>query len=158
MIRLRKEENRNFRDIKVRFLEDPLYYTRNHFNEALKIKPSYAPAYYNIGLLYQKRKIFKEAEKNYKTALNLNPEHYPSYTNLGALLTNQDRVNEAIKVFRKGLEFFPDSPNLHYNFGCLLSQSGRRNEAIKEFRVVLKLDPGHNLAKRDLEVILKESE
>jgi tetratricopeptide (TPR) repeat protein len=129
-----------------------------HFNEAIKIKPFYAPAYYDIGLLYQKRKVFREAEKYYKTALRLNPEHYPSYTNLGALLADQGKIDEAVKVCQKGLEFFPDSPDLHYNVGCLLNRIGQKYEAVKEFRIVLKLDPEHSLAKRDLEMILKESE
>lgn len=59
---------------------------------------------------------------------------------------------------RKGLEFLPDSASLHYNLGYILGQNGQKDEAIKEFRIVLEIDPGHDLAKRNLEMILKESE
>jgi tetratricopeptide (TPR) repeat protein len=129
-----------------------------HFNKALKIQPTYAPAYYDMGLIYQKKKkMVKEAQSCYETALRLNPEHYPSYINLGALLADRGRAGEAVNLCRKGLEYFPDSADLHYNLGCFLSQNGQKDEAIKEFRQALKIDPNHNLAKQDLQKILKES-
>ena len=130
-----------------------------HFNKALKIQPTYAPAYYDMGLIYQKRKkMVKEAQSCYENALRINPEHYPSYINLGTLLADTGRVEEAIKLCQEGLEYFPDSADLHYNLGCFLSQNGQKDEAIKEFRQALKIDPNQNLAKRDLETILKGTE
>ncbi len=129
-----------------------------YFNEAITIKPFYAPAYYDIGLVYQKRQNLRAAKKHYETALRLNPEHYPSYINLGVLLADEGRLDEAIKLCRRGLQFLPDSANLRYNLGCFLNQNGQKDEAIKEFSAVLKIDPEHELAKKDLEKILRDSE
>jgi len=129
-----------------------------YFKEALKIKPTYAPAYYDIGLICQTKKMTKEAQSYYETAVRLSPEHYPSYINLGGLLAGQGKLDEAIRVCREGLSFCPDSVDLRYNLGCFLSLNGQKDEAVKEFRLVLKTDPGHKRAKRDLGKMLKESE
>jgi len=129
-----------------------------YFKEAIKIKSSYAPAHYDIGLVYQKEQNLRAAKKHYETAVRLNPEHYPSYINLGVLLADEGRVDEAIKICRRGLQFLPDSANLRYNLGCFLNQNGQKDEAIKEFSAVLEIDPEHELAKKDLEKILRDSE
>ena len=61
----------------------------SHLKEAIKIRPTYAPAYYDMGLIYQKKKMVKDARKKLQKSVRLNPEHYPSYINLGFLLAKR---------------------------------------------------------------------
>jgi tetratricopeptide (TPR) repeat protein len=129
----------------------------SYFIKTIRIKPTYAPAYYDMGLIYQKKKMNKEARRCYETALRLNPEHYPSYINLGDLLAENGRVDEAIKLCRKGMEFYPNSADLHFNLACFLRKNGQKDEAKQEFEATLKINPEHKPAKNDLESILKES-
>ena len=127
-----------------------------HLNEAVKIKPCYAPLYYSLGCIYQRKQMNQLAEQNYKLSLRLNPQYYASYINLGSLLADDGRVDEAIKVCRDGLQLRPDFEDLHYNLGCFLRQDGQTEQAVMEFQTVLKINPAHKSAKQELDDILKE--
>lgn len=73
---------------------------------------------------------------------------FRDYFDKAQLSTNRD---EQIALFRKGLEICPDDDVAHYELGRALLDAGRRGEAEKEFEAALKINPGFNEARRQLE-------
>jgi len=73
---------------------------------------------------------------------------FRDYFDKAQLSTNRD---EQISLYRQGLQLCPDDDVAHYELGRALVDAGRRGEAEKEFEAALKINPGFNEARRQLE-------
>ena len=73
-----------------------------HYQEALKIKPEYAEAQYNLGIALAACGRIDEAVEHYQKALEIRPDYAEAHINLGTVLLNQGRRDEARGVLPKG--------------------------------------------------------
>ena len=124
--------------------------------EALRLRPDYPEAHYNLGLLLSGLKRYDEAEKEYREALRLRPDYPAAHNNLGNLLSDLKRYEDAEREYREALRLRPDYPAAHNNLGNLLKELKRYDEAEKEYREALRLRPDFMLAYNNLFVLLIE--
>jgi tetratricopeptide (TPR) repeat protein len=119
-----------------------------HFGEALRLNPGYAPAHYNLGVALTQTGHLQEAMEHFREALRLNPDYAKAHYNLGVALTQTGHLQEAIEHFREALRLNPDYAPAHYNLGHALLQTGQPQEAIEHFQEALRLKlddaPAHN--------------
>ncbi|MBN2588607.1 MAG: tetratricopeptide repeat protein, partial [Sedimentisphaerales bacterium] len=120
---------------------------------AIKMYPTSADAYFNLGFAYHLKQMYDKAIANYKKALKMNPEHSKAYNNLGFLLYESGKVKEALSTYRTGIQYVPNNLDLHYNLGIMLNDQGQKEEAIKEFREALKIDPDYSNARKALQAL-----
>ena len=134
---------------------DMLGKAADEFSLASELAPWWPDAYYNLGLVEEKRGNYQDAidqlnlylyampnapdadgvkgkiyELEYKKdswnkAVDLN--------NQGIALLNQSRFQEALPIFKEALSLAPDSSYGHAALGYCLDQLGRYQEAISEF-------------------------
>jgi len=119
-----------------------------HFGEALRLNPGYAPAHYNLGVALTQTGHLQEAMEHFREALRLNPDYARAHYNLGVALTQTGHLQEAMEHFREALRLNPDYAPAHYNLGHALLQTGQPQEAIEHFQEALRLKlddaPAHN--------------
>jgi tetratricopeptide (TPR) repeat protein len=125
----------------------------NEYEAALRIKPDYEEAHYNLGI--ELAKIpgrLPDAIAHFEAALRLKPNHAEAHNNLGiALATIPDRSPDAIAHFEAALRIKPDYAEAHYNLGSELAKiPGRLPDAILEYEAALKINPGFAQACYDL--------
>ena len=88
--------------------------------------PEDADLYYNLGILYEKTKSPKKAEKSYKKAISIYP-HEDFYYNLGEVLVTLEKWDEAAEAFKEVIKRDSKDGNSYFNLGlCYL-----HNENIK---------------------------
>jgi Flp pilus assembly protein TadD len=87
------------------------------YEAALRLKPDYAEAHYNLG-------IYAE-----------------SHNNLGSALGSAGHMSEAIAHFKEALRLKPDFAEAHSNLGSALASTGHTSEAISQFEEALRLRP-----------------
>jgi tetratricopeptide (TPR) repeat protein len=75
---------------------------------AIEIKPDYPDAYFNMGLVNEKRNQPEEAQKYYYKALMFLPAFKEAHNNLGILLVQSGRYEDAIGQFQEALKIKPD--------------------------------------------------
>ena len=75
---------------------------------------------------------------------------FRDYFDKAQLSTNRD---EQISLYRQGLQLCPDDDVAHYELGRVLIDAGRRGEAEQEFEAALKINPGFDEARRQLDVL-----
>jgi tetratricopeptide (TPR) repeat protein len=103
------------------------------FKRAAKEENNFAEAWYNIGLLEQKRGNNKEAQEAYEKAIDMRPDMASSYVNMAKMLIDEGKMDEAEKLLLKvvddqnGIAPFNVEGNL--NLGMLYRRKG---EAILE--------------------------
>lgn len=124
-----------------------------HFEEALRLRPSYVEAHNSLGLALSARGRIEEAMEHFRHALRIDPGSVEAHNNLGIALDRRGRFQEAIAHYAEALRIDPDSPNVHSNLGIALARSGRREEAIAHFREALRSDPDFEPARESLRTL-----
>lgn len=114
------------------------------FSRAINIKPGYATAYNNLGLIFMEEGNEKEAEIKYRSALKVNPNYPEALNNLGLLYAKQGNYDEAIRLYQSALNIKPDYPDAHLNLAILLERSGYIVEAKKHYNSFIEDAPKEN--------------
>ena len=79
------------------------------FETAISIKPDYAEAFLNHGIVMREVGKLDHAAKNFKKATEINPSYTLAHLNLGITLSNLGQKDEAIKCFEGVLSLDPDN-------------------------------------------------
>jgi tetratricopeptide (TPR) repeat protein len=108
------------------------------YQDALRVNPKYADAYYGLGNAYFPGKP-ADAVDAYRRAIELNPNDGQYHNNLGNALAVSGDLEGAIAEFREALGLDKDLSQAHHNLGRALLENGQFNEAVAEYRVAVQL-------------------
>ena len=128
-----------------------------HFGEALRLNPDYAPAHYNLGHALLQTGQPQEAIEHFQEALRLKLDDAPAHNNLGVALVQTGQPQEAIKHYQEALRLQPNLPDAHCDLGITLTEVGRLTEAITHFEQALQLEPNHPKAHNGLGLVLLQN-
>ena len=107
--------------------------------KSIDIRPDYAEAHNNLGIVLHKLGQLDEAADQIRKALALKPGHVKAHNNLGIVLQELGQLDEAEKSFLHALELNPDFSEALGSYGILLTALGRWNEALECFDRKLEL-------------------
>jgi Flp pilus assembly protein TadD len=119
---------------------------RAELREALRLRPNYFEATYDLGVLLDRHGETEEAIKYLREAASLRPKDAMAHVSLGGVLVQQGHVDEAVALYREALELRPNFPNLHYSLGVALIYQQRIGEAINELTKAVELRPWYTEA------------
>lgn len=114
-----------------------------HYMRSIKIKPNFAKAYNNLGIAYQRRRLYDKAIEHYKKAINFNPELAPAYSNLGNSLYILGNYDEAIKNFQKAIGLKGNNPYTRYDISLAYYYNKEPEKALPELKKALKLEKNY---------------
>ena len=114
-----------------------------YYTEALRLRPDYAEAHNNLGLVLYQRGKLDEAVASCRKALELKPDYADAYNNLGNMLNDLGDYDEAVASYEKALAIRPDYAEAHGNLGNALNNLGDSEAAIASFEKALKLNPSY---------------
>ncbi len=104
--------------------------------------PTYAGPWVNLGILYQRKEKFDEAETAFKKALELNEDNPEIYNQLGYFYRDRGKFHLAREMYKQGLKKDADYASLHRNLGILFDMYlAQPKEAIKHYQKYVKLNP-----------------
>ena len=112
------------------------------YRRAIELKPDYAKAHDNLGLVLADQYKFVEAAGCYRRALAVEGDSAEALNNLGVALAGQDRPEEAIEYYRRALALCPDYANAHYNYGMSLLATDKWAKGWQESEMALEV-PGN---------------
>jgi Flp pilus assembly protein TadD len=95
-----------------------------------------------LGSFFARRRLFADAELEYKAALRLDPQFVPAAINLADLYRQTGRDGDGIDVLRTAIAASPREAGLHHALGLALVRAKRADEALGELRQSVELDPG----------------
>src|SRR3954471_14324910 len=82
--------------------------SRKDFERAIKMDPSYADAYNNLGAVYYHDHQLKEAIKQYQKAIAINPAFATYHSNLGTAYMERKEFDKAAAEYARALQIDPD--------------------------------------------------
>ena len=122
-----------------------------YFEEAIRLAPSFAPAYASLAFSYNllasdeyiaPEDGFPKAKELARKALDLNQNLAGAHAALGFALYLFDwNWGAAEAEFRRANELEPNGEGAHHVYALYLGSMGRHEEAIAEMKRVLELDP-----------------
>lgn len=119
-----------------------------HFKKAL-YNPFYETphmAYYNLGLLYEKRGETQRALEQYQEAIRLNGSYGMAFYHIGLMLENLRRADAAKEAYGKAIQNSPDLVEAHFRYGVMSYTAGEMENAILSLSRVIKLAPHTTMA------------
>lgn len=139
----------------VFFQTGDLLTAQKELETALSIKPDFAEAQYNLGILLNTLKKPQEAFEHFRFAVEAEPNNVAAHNFYGKALLGQGKFEAAANEFTQAIKFAsPQEPilaELHSNLGVAYIQMGQRDQARQEFEKALEINPNYNGAKINLE-------
>jgi len=110
-----------------------------------------AQVYSNLGVIYSERKDYEKAAVEYKRALDLD-EHCPAALyNYANDLLKTGSYRRAMRLFSNSLRHYPTDVWALNNRGLAYMKMEKREKAQRDFQAALRIDPGFEQARRNLE-------
>jgi tetratricopeptide (TPR) repeat protein len=113
----------------------------SQFQEAIRLKPGYAPAHINLGSALLNQGHTDAAISQFQEAIRLNPDDAHAHNNLGNALDKKGQTDGAINQFQETIRLKPDDTGAHYNLGIALLNQGQTDKAISQFQEAIRLKP-----------------
>ena len=130
----------------------------DEFLDAVQNKPELAEAQQNLGFAYYNRRDYAKALLCYRKAAELKPDYGSAYFGLGNCELQLGKINEALNHYFTAERYLSANPDLQYNIGLILSVRGETNGAVRFLQNALRLNPGHQLAAKELQLLLVNSD
>lgn len=118
------------------------------YNEAIKLDPGFALAYYESGYTLFSTGKGKDAIPYLEKCLTLNPKAGGAYDILGSIYDDDKQPEKAIEYFKKGIEADPVYQRLPYNLAVTYMRLKKYEEAERYAIDAIKLDPKHPSSQR----------
>ena len=116
------------------------------FRRATDLDPTFAEAWFNLGVAVQTQGRLSEARAAYERAIAERELYADARNNLGGILQLEGRVAEAAECFRRALALQPASLDVAGNLARALESLNQLEEARAIAERVLAVDPSHPAA------------
>ncbi|MCI0535931.1 MAG: tetratricopeptide repeat protein [Verrucomicrobiales bacterium] len=92
---------------------------QQHLGNAIRARPDFDKAYYDLGAIWLQQNRLTEAEKAFKAVIHFNPTDYQAYGSLGIIYLRQGRIDEAEAHLRSALRLNPDDQISERNLSAI---------------------------------------
>jgi len=110
------------------------------FKKAIDLKPDYAEALCQLGILYLELNMASEAQNALWQAKEIKPDYFEALLNLGIAYGLKDEYENAVKVLQKATRLQSDSEAFYY-LGYSYMKLADHSKAIGALRQAVDLDP-----------------
>lgn len=111
------------------------------YDRAISLKPDYADAYYNRGVVKGKLGQGEDAIADYNEAIRLKPDFVEAYSNRGTAKAELEQRADAITDFDEAIRLKPDYADAYNNRGVEKVELAQRAEAIADYDEAIRLQP-----------------
>jgi Flp pilus assembly protein TadD/mono/diheme cytochrome c family protein len=128
------------------------------FRRAIEIQPDYPNARFNLASALAAEGKREETAENFRRFLKAIPDDREARAQLSAVLAglggaamSEGKLNAAAEYYRELAALDPNNADVRNNLGIILARMGDTAGALAQFEAALKIAPGHQAARRNLE-------
>ena len=123
---------------------------QENFEKAINLKSDYAPAHYQIAMIYIREGKIQEAIGKLETTQQVAPFDTGLAFQLGILYYNSNQSGKAKVQFERAVLLAPNYSNARYFLGLIYDRQGNKNDAISQFEKIGQLNPDNQDIKKIL--------
>ena len=109
------------------------------YDEAIRLNPQSAEAYYKRGVVYHSLGHFEQAIADYDEVIRLNPEYAEAYINRGSACYELGQFEQVIKNYDEVIRLNPKDAGAYYNRGLAYKEQGKKARAITDLEKFITL-------------------
>ena len=113
----------------------------SNLRQALKLKPNYVDAHFNLGKILQETNQPNAAIECYQKALEFDSRHVDAHYNLGTTYRAVGQIDSALSSYKKALRVNSKYANAHKEIGATFHVIGDLDSAIKSYKDFLRVKP-----------------
>ena len=126
------------------------------FNTAFSIKPDYAEAHFNHGIILKGLNRIDEAIESYQNAISILPNYPDAHNNLGNAFREKGQINDAINSYEWAIAYNPEFVQALNNLGNAQSDIGLQHLALKNYQKAHLINPSFLDSLFNIGVVQKE--
>lgn len=107
---------------------------KDHLEDAVKVDNRFAKAWFNLGVVHEKKGEIKEAKAAYKKAADASETFAAPHVNLGRLALKEKKRDEALAQFKQAIAEDPFNPEANNNMSVLLREAKDYKSAVQHAR------------------------
>jgi tetratricopeptide (TPR) repeat protein len=115
------------------------------FNDAIRLDPNFALAYFNRGITYGDKKEYDKAISDFNDAIRLDPNFALAYFNRGIAYDDKKEYDKAISDYNDAIRLNPNSALAYGNRGNAYAGKKEYDKAISDYQDAIRLDPNYSL-------------
>ena len=123
----------------------------DNFQRAIELKSDYAPAHFQLAMVYQRGGKTKEAISKLEETELIAPLDSGLAFQLGLLYYNDNQMEKAKSEFLRAISIDENYSNARYFLGLIYDQEGKKDLAIEQFEKIEELNPENLEVKEILE-------
>ena len=150
IIRLEKNINKNYRDIKSINDLGVVQLKLGHYDEAitqfkkaLEIDPPYTLGPLFSGNIYTDAEVYQDKIKEFQKVIKMNREYARAHNYLGLAYLQQKNYLTAKYFLLESIKINPKYAKAHNNLGVLYEEMGETAKAIESYQMAQKIDPAN---------------
>ena len=126
------------------------------FETATKIKPDYAEAHFNLGVILQELTQLNSAVSSYKKAIELISNYPDAHNNLGIVYLDINQLDKAINHFELAIAYKKDFAEAHNNLGSCYQKQGKLENSLNSYKLALSIKANYAQAHNNLGVLYQK--
>jgi len=117
----------------------------NHCAKAVKLKPDYVDAWYNLAQAHMHCDMAQDAVSAYKKVIELKPDYVEAHYNLGYAMEQLGDYESAVSSYRMAVCIKPDYAEAYCNLGNLINNINQssRSEGLNYLKLAVRINPAY---------------
>jgi tetratricopeptide (TPR) repeat protein len=137
-------------------MNDELASAQTEFNKALDLKSDYAPASYQLALVYARLGKTSDAIKKLEDLYTTNPNDAGLVFELGILYYQSGDKDKSQAAFSRAVAISPDFANARWFLATVYEDKKQYDDAIAQIQAILKNDPKNDTVLKRLDTLNAE--
>lgn len=110
-------------------------------HEALAMELDFAEAHFLLGKIYQAKKTYQLAVKEFKLAIEFYPIYADAYANLGHIYALSQELDSAFHYYKRAAALHTLDKNVYNNLGNIHSKKQNWKQAVSNYQKAMDVDP-----------------
>jgi tetratricopeptide (TPR) repeat protein len=123
------------------------------FNKAISLKNDYAPAHFELAMVYSRQGKIKEAISKLEVIQANLPNDIGVAFQLGLLYAQNKETDKAIAELEGAIKLAPNFANARWYLAALYEEQGKKDLAIAQLEEILKTNPDNETVKKKIEAL-----
>ncbi len=127
----------------------------DHLKQAILLKGDYAPAHYNLGILYERQGKLQDASLKLKQVLGVNPRDVGVGFQLSILYYRNGEKDNARDILEQILTLDPTYANARWYLASMYEEIGRYDDALAQLKALKATNPDNQAVIKRLNDLIK---
>lgn len=123
-------------------------------NQSIQVKPDFAQAHYNLGILYERQGRLKDAITKLEQVLSINNKDIGVGFQLGILYYRNNEKDKALNLFEQIVALQPDYANARWFLSAMYEERGRFDDAIAQVKKIEETNKGNTTVEQRIKQLI----